>query len=141
MHIAQDPVSNLTLGLFNVNSDTAYVELTDQELILSEGNLFKDRFSLDQMGRAERITWEWYMGLGVRTDFQGLVAPITSLDNVIEIPLLQSKEVFIPILGPLGLQVPCRRLVLSLQDADAFLEEFNQDRVDPNQGPTKVPID
>ncbi|GAB4216349.1 MAG: hypothetical protein OHK0012_18430 [Synechococcales cyanobacterium] len=141
MKLADDPLSKLVSPLVNVSASTAYVELSESELEIKEGNLFHHRFPITSLGRAERTTWQWYMGLGLHTDFQGLVAPITSTDNLILIPLVQPTEVFLPLLGMLGLQVNCRSLIFSLSEADGFLTVFNQGRPDPNAGPTTVMID
>lgn len=141
MQISQDPLSSLAFPLFNITEENAYVELTSEELIVKESSLFDERFPLTDLGRAELISWEWYNGLGVRTDFQGTVAPVTSLEKVIAVPVLRERKLFIPLLGPLGLQVPCSKLVFSLRDADTFLTHFNAGRVNPQQGPTSVPIE
>jgi hypothetical protein len=103
------------------------------------GNLFNETFSLGELGRGERFSWPWFYGLGVRTDFQGLVGAVTSTQGVIAIPLLQEKMLFIPLVGPLGLQVPCKKLVFSLRDPDTFLANFNQER--PDGGPKNVVIE
>jgi hypothetical protein len=141
MQIASDPLSSLSLSLFNVNTSTAYVELTSDSLIVKEGNLFHEKFDLSNLQRAELIPWPWYAGVGVRSDFQGLVAAVTSCEKVVCIPLLQEKNVFVPILGPVGLQLSCKRLAFSLQDANAFLTHFNADRADPSGAPTQISID
>ncbi len=141
MQIAQDPISSLVMPLFQLNATNAFVEMLPDELRIKAGSLFDEKFSLSNLGRAELTTWEWYMGLGLRTDFQGTVAPVTSTDKVIAIPLLQQKLLFLPILGPLGLQVPCRRLVVSLRDVDTFLTSFNAGRVKPEEGPSSISID
>jgi hypothetical protein len=141
MQIAQDPVSSLVLPLFQLNATNAFVEMLPDELRVKAGSLFDERFSLSNLGRAELISWEWYMGLGLRTDFQGTVAPVTSTEKVIAIPLLQQKLLFLPILGPLGVQVPCRRIVVSLRDVDTFLTSFNAGRVKPEEGPSSISID
>jgi len=141
MKLADDPLSKLVNPLVNLSASTAYIELGETELEIKEGSLFHHCFPLTALGRAERTTWQWYMGLGLHTDFQGLVAPITSTENLIAIPVLQPTDVFLPLLGPLGLQVTCRRLMLSLVEADSFLTVFNQGRTDPQSGPTTVTID
>lgn len=141
MQIAQDPISSLVMPLFQLNATNAFVEMLPDELRIKAGSLFDEKFSLSNLGRAELTTWEWYMGLGLRTDFQGTVAPVTSTDKVISIPLLQQKLLFLPILSPLGLQVPCRRLVVSLRDVDTFLTSFNAGRVKPEAGPSSISID
>ncbi len=141
MQISQDPLSSLAFPLLNITEENSYVELTSDRLIVKESTLFDESFPLSDLGRGELISWEWYNGLGVRTDFQGTVAVITSLEKVIAIPVLQERRLFISLLGPLGLQVPCDRLVFSLRDADTFLTNFNAGRVNPQQGPTNVPIE
>ncbi|MDX2271209.1 MAG: hypothetical protein NW237_04580 [Cyanobacteriota bacterium] len=140
MSMAQDPISSLTFSLLGVTSDQAHVDLTDEKLIVKAGNLFSETFALNQLGRAERLSWEWYMGLGIRTDFQGKVGIVTNWENVIGIPLLSSQTLFIPILGALGLQVPCQQIIFSLKDADTFLTNFNQGRAS-SSGPTGIAID
>lgn len=55
--------------------------------------------------------------------------------------LLQEKTLFIPLLGPLGLQVPCKKLVFSLKDPDTFLANFNQGRPEVNGAPKNVVIE
>ncbi len=141
MNIAQDPVSSVALPVFNITSTTAYVELTASALIVKEGSLFEETFDLSNLGRAELIPWEWYMGIGLHTDFQSTVAPITSMEKVIAIRLNEAKPTFLPLAGPLGFQVPCKRLIFSLRDADTFLTNFNAGRVDPDQGPKTVTIE
>ena len=141
MQISQDPLSSLAFPLLSITEENSYVELTSDQLIVKESALFDESFSLSELGRGELISWEWYSGLGVRTDFQGTVAAITSLEKVIAIPVLQERRLFISLLGPLGLQVPCTKLVFSLRDADTFLTNFNAGRVNPQQGPTSVPIE
>ncbi len=141
MNIAQDPISNFALSIFNINSNTAYIELTAESLIVKEGNLFEETFELNNLGRAELIPWEWYMGIGLRTDFQALVAPVTSTEKVVQISLKQSRLLFLPLAGPIGFRVPCTKLAFSLRDVDTFLSNFNAGRVNPDQGPTTVSIE
>jgi hypothetical protein len=45
------------------------------------------------------------------------------------------------LLGPVGLQVPCKKLVFSLKDPDTFLANFNQGRPEVNAGPKSVVIE
>ena len=125
MQLATDPVSRAALSLFNVTSATAYVEIHEDELVVREGNLFQESFPLSSLGKAGLDNWEWYMGLGVRTDFQGTVAPVTSWDKIVSIPVDKPRSLFLPLLGSLGLQVECRRLILSVAEPDAFLIAFN----------------
>ena len=125
MHLATDPISKALLSLFDVTDSTAYVEIHEGELVVHEGNLFKESFPLVSLGKAGLDNWEWYMGLGVRTDFQGIIAPITSFDKVVSIPVEKPRLLFLPLLGSLGLQVECRRLVFSVEEPDAFSIAFN----------------
>lgn len=140
MNVARDPVSAFAFTLVNINESNSYVELTESELIVSEGSAFDETFALSELGRASMSSWEWYMGLGVRADFQGTVAPITSLEKVVSIPLIEERSLFIPLLGPLGLKVSCKRLVFSLVDPDSFLVTFNANKPDPER-PTSISID
>ncbi len=141
MAIDSNPLASLPLALFGVGSESAYVDLLQDKLIVRAGNLFKETFSLSELGRGERFSWPWFYGLGVRTDFQGMVGAVTSTQGVVAIPLLQEKNLFIPLLGPLGLQVPCKKLVFSLRDPDTFLANFNQGRPEANAGPKNVAIE
>ncbi len=143
MQIAQDPIARTAFSLFGINPETAYVELTPEKLVVKEGILFEEQFDLKSLGRAELIPWEWWYlgGLGLRTDFQGTVAPITSPEKVISISLESKRNLFIPLLGPVGLQVPCQKLVFSLRDSDAFLAAFNLGRSSSDGGPTPVTIE
>ncbi|MGK7910345.1 MAG: hypothetical protein AB4050_02520 [Synechococcus sp.] len=125
MQLATDPISTATLSLFDVTPSTSYVEIHGDEVVIQEGNLFRETFSLSSLGKAGLDSWEWYMGLGVRTDFQGTVAPITSFDKVVSFPLVEPRSLFLRIVGSLGLQVECKRLVLSMAQPDEFLIAFN----------------
>ncbi|MGK7908858.1 MAG: hypothetical protein AB4040_16740 [Synechococcus sp.] len=125
MQLATDPISSTALSLFDVTASTAYVEIHEDELVVQLGNLFKETFPLASLGKAGLDNWEWYMGLGLRTDFQGTLAPITSFDKVVSIPLEQPQKLFLPILGNLGMQVECKRLVFSVAEPDAFLIALN----------------
>ncbi|MEN9203123.1 MAG: hypothetical protein Q6K80_01850 [Thermostichus sp. DG_1_6_bins_120] len=125
MAIDSNPLSSLSLSLFGVSGESAYVDLLPDKLIVRAGSLFKETFSLGELGQGERFPWPWYYGVGIRTDFQGLVGPITSTQGVVAIPLLEEKPLFIPLLGPVGLQLPCKKIIFSLRDPDTFLTNFN----------------
>ena len=125
MQLATDPISTAALSLFDVTPSTAYVEIHDREILIQEGNLFRETFPLSSFGKPGLDSWEWYMGLGIRTDFQGTVAPITSFEKVVSIPLIEPRTLFLRILGSLGLQVDCKRLVLSVAQPDEFLIALN----------------
>ncbi|WP_017326004.1 hypothetical protein [Synechococcus sp. PCC 7336] len=125
MQVADDPVSRAMLSLFDVTPSTAYVEITEHELLIREGNLFHESFLLQDLGRAGLDNWNWLMGLGLHTDFQGTVAPITSPEKVIGIPVATPRSLFLRLAGPLGFQVDCNRLVMSLAEPDSFLVAFN----------------
>ena len=141
MAIDSNPLASLPLALFGVSSEAAYVDLLQDKLIVRAGSLFNETFSLSELGQGERFPWPWYYGVGVRTDFQGIVGPVTSTQGVIAIPLVQEKPLFIPLLGPVGLQVPCKKLVFSLKDPGTFLANFNQGRPEVNAGPKSVVIE
>jgi hypothetical protein len=140
MQVASDPITSTLLALFDVTPSTAYVELSEDTLIVKAGNLFRESFPLNNLGRATLSSWEWYMGLGLRTDLRGTVAPITSLEKVVSIPLESEQMLFLPLLGPLGLRVPCHRLVVSLADPDSFLVTFNAGKSD-SSGPSSIAIE
>ncbi len=125
MQLATDPISGAALSLFDVTSSTSYVDIHGDEVVVQEGNLFRETFPLSCLGKAGLDSWEWYMGLGVRTDFQGTVAPITSFEKVVSIPLVEPRSLFLRIVGSLGLQVECKRLVLSMAQPDEFLIALN----------------
>ncbi|MGQ9837919.1 MAG: hypothetical protein ACUVRV_08115 [Cyanobacteriota bacterium] len=141
MAIDSNPLASLLLSSLGISGESAYVDLLQDKLIVRAGNLFKETFSLSELGQGERFPWPWYYGVGVRTDFQGMVGPVTSTHGVVAIPLLEEKPLFIPLLGPVGLQLPCKKLVFSLKDPDMFLTNFNQGRPDVNGGPKNVVIE
>ncbi len=141
MAIDSNPLASLLLSVFGVSGESAYVDLLPDKLIVRAGSLFNETFSLSELGRGERFPWPWYYGVGIRTDFQGIVGPVTSTQGVVAIPLLEEKPLFIPLLGPVGLQVPCKKIVFSLKDPDTFLMNFNQDRPDGNTGIKNVVIE
>ncbi|MEL7085700.1 MAG: hypothetical protein AAF268_10795 [Cyanobacteria bacterium P01_A01_bin.3] len=125
MQLAADPVSNAAFSLFEITSSTSYVDIHGDDVIVQVGNLFRETFLLSNVGKAGLDSWEWYMGLGVRTDFQGTVAPITSFEKVVSFPVLEPRSLFLRIVGSLGLQVECSRLVMSIAQPDEFLIAFN----------------
>ncbi len=85
MAIDSNPLASLPLALFGVGSESAYVDLLQDKLMVRVGNLFNETFSLSELGRGERFSWPWFYGLGVRTDFQGLVGAVTSTQGVVAI--------------------------------------------------------
>lgn len=141
MYIAQDPISSTLLSLLDISPATAYIEVTEDSLKIKLGRLYEETLPLSNFGRASLSTWDWFSGLGLRTDFQGTVAPITSFERVVSIPLIQSKTLFLPILGMLGVQVPCKRLVVSLVEPDNFLIAFNANKTEDPMGPSAIKIE
>ncbi|MEN9231771.1 MAG: hypothetical protein Q6L68_12780 [Thermostichus sp. DG02_5_bins_236] len=141
MAIDSNPLASLPLSLFGVSGESAYVDLLQDKLIVRAGSLFNETFSLSELGQGERFPWPWYYGVGIRTDFQGIIGPVTNTQGVVAIPLLEEKLLFIPLLGPVGLQLPCKKIVFSLKDPDTFLTNFNQGRPDVDGGPKNVVIE
>lgn len=125
MQVASDPISQAAFTLFDINTETAFVELLEDELLVKEGRLFEAHFPLASLGRASLDAWQWYMGIGLHTDFQGTVGAIASMEKLVAIPLDVPQKLFLPLAGPLGMQVNCQRLLVSVAEPDAFLIAFN----------------
>lgn len=111
--------SQLLMIPFGVTKRRAFVQLQDGVLHVRFGPMFDERIPLDNIEAAEVSRWPRWAGVGPRTNLRGAVGLVGSYGNVVRLTLKEPMDVHL-FVAP----VSCRRLYLSLEDPDHFLQEI-----------------
>ncbi len=100
---------------FGVTQERAFVQVGERELRVCFGPLFDYRFPLGAVETVATMRWPWWAGIGPRVDFRGTVAFVGAYENTVEVRFKERQR--LRMLAPL----PCDRLVVSLEDPEAFI--------------------
>lgn len=98
-------------------SSNTFVDLGDEEVRFDFGLVFDRTVRRDEIETAHRRAWQWWMGIGVRSNLRGLIGLIGSQEGVVEVKLKHRQRAW-------GL-MPVDRIAVSLQDPNAFLEALH----------------
>lgn len=110
-----DPWWVWALALIGALPSTSYVELGPSELVVRLG-LFRYRLDRRALVAAGPLTGSWWYGIGIHTDFRGLLIVNGSLAGLVELRLDPPKSTWL-----LCFPIRVRRLAVSLADPAAFL--------------------
>ena len=108
---------------FGVSRRRAFAQLHDGELHVRFGPMFDERIPLDNIEAAEVSRWPRSAGVGPRTDFRGRVGLVGSYSNIVRLTLKEPMAVHLFVLP-----VACRKLYMSLEDPEAFVQEIRKPR-------------
>ncbi len=111
---------------FGVSRKRSFAQLHDGELHVRFGPMFDERIPLDSIEAVELTKWPRWAGVGPRTDFRGNVGLIGSYSNTVKMTLKKPMDVHLFVLP-----VTCRKLYISLEDPDAFMQEISKPRAVP----------
>ena len=117
--ISRSPFWRWLLALFGATGERSQVRLHPDALDVQFGP-FHERIALGELTQVavahRRLPW-WRYSLGWRTNLVGTVALMGAPENVVRLSLARSRLVR---LFP-GVRVPCRELLISLEEPDAFV--------------------
>ncbi len=119
---------------FGATADRSFAAIEDGELHVQFGRLFDHRFPLDQIEGLGITHWPLWAGIGWRTNFRGTLGLVGTYLNVVEVRFKQPQRV------RLLLPLPCRRLVLSLEEPSSFVAALSKRlRPAPREAPRRLP--
>ncbi len=85
--IRRDTLSRPVLALFGATGSSRYVKLAHRVLRVRLGWLFDNTFAISDVTGVRERTWEWWRGVGWRTNFCGHVGLIGAYRGVVEVQL------------------------------------------------------
>lgn len=100
---------------FGVTQERAFVQVGERELRVCFGPLFDYRFPLEAVETVAPSRWPFWAGIGPRVDFRGTVAFVGAYGNTVEVRFKERQRVRMVV------PLQCERLVLSLEDPEAFI--------------------
>ncbi|HEY5625992.1 MAG TPA: hypothetical protein VIT93_05850, partial [Dehalococcoidia bacterium] len=113
--------SQLFMIPFGVTRRRAFAQVQDGELRIRFGPMFDERIPLSNIKAAEVSRWPRWAGVGPRTNFRGVVGLVGSYSNVVRLTLKKPVDVHLYFLP-----TSCRRLYLTLDHAERFLEAIGK---------------
>ncbi len=114
--IRRDPLWAPLLALFGATPDRSYVELASDRLVARFGWFFHRSFNLTDIEGGGRRSWPWLYGVGWKGNITSVVGLIGSYQNVVELRFKRRRWIW------MILPVSFKRLAVSLEDPEAFLE-------------------
>ena len=116
------PLWRPLLWPFGATADRAYVDIEDGEIHVRFGRLFEHRFPVDEVEGVGPAHWPLWAGVGWRTNFRGTVGLIGTYVSIVEVRFKETQRV------RMLLPVPCKRLVLSVEEPREFIAALSQHR-------------
>ena len=129
--ILVSPFWRALLFPFGVTPERAFAAIDDGELRVSFGRLFDHRFPLEAVETVAPSRWPLWAGIGLRTDFRRTVGLVGAYVNTVEVRFKKRQRVRMVV------PLPCERLVLSLEDPEAFIAALEKRNVTP-EAPAKA---
>lgn len=129
--ILVSPFWRALLFPFGVTPERAFAAIDDGELRVSFGRLFDHRFPLEAVETVAPSRWPLWAGIGLRTDFRRTVGLVGAYVNTVEVRFKERQRVRMVV------PLPCERLVLSLEDPEAFIAALEKRTVTP-EAPAKA---
>lgn len=129
--ILVSPFWRALLFPFGVTPERAFAAIDDGELRVSFGRLFDHRFPLEAVETVTPSRWPLWAGIGLRTDFRRTVGLVGAYVNTVEVRFKERQRVRMVV------PLPCERLVLSLEDPEAFIAALEKRTVTP-EAPAKA---
>jgi hypothetical protein len=100
---------------FGGTASRSYVDIGAGGLRIKYG-LFEMQIAFDEIVSVRPGRWPWWGGLGWRSNLVGRIGLVASYSGIVDIELRTRRWVWL-VMVPL----PCKRVTLSLEDADAFI--------------------
>jgi hypothetical protein len=104
---------------FGTRRSQSYLEVSESALKLVFSPFFKESVPRDRIAAVRPCSWPRFGGIGWRVGRGGTAGLIGSRRNTVEILLRAPQRMRLAFL-PLS----CRRIVVSLQDPDAFIADL-----------------
>ncbi|HEX2281125.1 MAG TPA: hypothetical protein VHG52_05110 [Thermomicrobiales bacterium] len=107
------------LWLVGATSSRSYVTL-DNGTLRARFGYYTLEVPTQRITHAERSTWPWHSGIGIRTNMKDTIGLVGSYDNIVRLdidPPVRASVLKIP--------VNVSRLYLSLDNPDRFLSAIN----------------
>ena len=117
-HLA--PLMKPILLPFGATRERSWAEISDEGLRVQFGHLFDQAFPRGQIESAERSSWFWLYGLGVRLGTGGRIGVIGSTENVVRVRFREPQFIH----AVFGLHVKGKELYLALEEPDAFVADL-----------------
>ena len=111
--------------------ENSFVELRDSDVRLRFGYLFDKTLSLQDVESVQEAAWPWYLGVGWRTNFMGLMGLIGSYRGVVELTLREPQRA----MGVFRF----RRLAVSLEEPQRFVEAVAKAALKAAASPRREP--
>ncbi|MBI2913511.1 MAG: hypothetical protein HYY03_06285 [Chloroflexi bacterium] len=128
------PLWKPLLWPFGATADRAFADIDEQELHVRFGRLFDHHLPLDQVEGVDSTHWPLWAGIGWRTNFRGTVGLVGAYVNAVEVRFKEPQRV------RLLIPVPCRRLVLSLEEPHDFMAALRKRlRAPTGEAPRRLP--
>jgi hypothetical protein len=116
----------LPFGATNKNSA---VEVMDEAVHFHFGFFFDRAVPRSEIEDVYRRTWPWWMGVGWKSNFRGVIGLIGSYDGVVEMKLRTKTRAW----GAF----PCDRIAVSLRDPDGFITAVGGPTAEPAVQPPR----
>jgi len=104
---------------FGTRRSRSYLEVSETALNLVFSPFFRESVPRDRIAAVRPCSWPRLGGIGWRVGRGGTVGLIGSRKNTVEILLREPQRVRVAFLP-----MSCRRIVVSLQDPDAFIADL-----------------
>ena len=104
---------------FGTRRSRSYLEVSETALNLVFSPFFRESVARDRIATVRPCSWPRFSGIGWRVGLGGTVGLIGSRKNTVEILLREPRRVRVAFLP-----MSCRRIVVSLQDPDAFIADL-----------------
>lgn len=114
------PVWRIPMLVVGATPSNSYVEIEDDDLVVRFG-WFRDRIPIEAVVGAERRTWRFIDGLGVRFNRETM-AYIGSYEGVVRIRVREPRR--FP--APFGLKISRSSVTVALLDPDDFIADLER---------------
>jgi hypothetical protein len=108
------------MRVFGTRQSRSYLEVGETTLDLFFSPFFRESVPRDRIAAVRPCSWPRLGGIGWRVGRGGTVGLIGSRKNTVEILLRAPQRVRVAFLP-----MSCRRIVVSLQDPDAFITDLD----------------
>jgi hypothetical protein len=99
----------------------AAASVSTEELRIHFGRLFDRTFSLRDLSQINEASWPLLGGLGVRSNYKGILAVVGSTEGVVRLAFSRPQKI------ALFYGAKCTELFLSLEEPARFVEEIRSE--------------
>jgi hypothetical protein len=101
---------------FGMTPRNCFAEVKGGKLHVRFGRLLDAEFPLEVIDDARPSRWPLWAGIGARVNFRGVVGLVGAYRNIVELRFSEPQRV------RLVVPVRCERLLLSIEEPEAFLD-------------------